>query len=351
MKKAICCLFVICCLGFGNSALLAQEDNKLVALSKKIIEAKVNQDLYVLFEELKDLYFSRPLIKLEGGIPPEAGKDGKYAEFVDFLRSLAVKKQALGPFVNYYIAFTRYYQLKYLEEKQLWDEYFTWGNTYRDEIATASKDTIGTTGPNDPLNVYTRLILWQFHRDQQDAFAEGALSDLMNALLAYAQGANSIKPIKDAADKLLSYDEKGKAKELYKIYVNKLVASNIKDEALAQSALSFYKEGNLELAESIYDVYIIDRITKNLPKEKSIPILIDIAKLFAYKSEGPTDLFYAEKVFAKIQELGGLEAFSQELIYLRALGLEKAKDYNKARGLYLDLVKRFPDSPFIDEAN
>lgn len=345
MTRGICCLYVFWCLIIGIYPAFALEDNKLVALSKQIIEAKTNEDLYAPFEEIKDLYFSR-----DSGIPPAAGKDSKYTEFVDFLRSLSSKRKALGPFINYYIAFTRYSQLKHLEAKQLWDEYFAQGNTYRDEITTAAKNAIDATGPNDTLNVYARLILWQFHRDQQDTFAEDALSDLMKSVLTYSQSATNIGPIKVAADKLLSYDEKGKSKELYKIYVDKLVASNIKDEALAQSALAFYKEGGLELAESIYDVYI-DRINKGLPKEKSIPVLIDIAKLFASKTEGPCDMFYAEKIFAKIQELGGEDIFNQELMYMRAFNLEKARDYNKAKDIYLDLAKRFPNSPYIDEAD
>jgi len=311
----------------------AQEDNKLVALSKQIIESKTSQDLYAPFESLKVFYF----------------KDNKYSEFVDFLKSLEQKKKTLGPFVNYYIALSRYTQLKYLEEKQLWDEYFAQGNNYRDELTQSAQNAISGTTPKDAPNIYSRLILWQFHKNQQDAFLENSLSDLMASVLEYSKSASGPEPIKEVADKLLSYQEKGKSKELYKLYAEKLLSSGINDEGLSIAASGFYKEGNLELAQNIYDVYI-DRITKSLPKEKSIPVLIDITKSFAYKDDGSSDAVYAEKIFSKIEELSGKGVFDQELMYLRAFNLEKAKDYPKAKDVYNDLILKFPETSHSDEA-
>ena len=317
----------------GTPTLFAQDNNKLVTLSKQIIEAKTMADLYQPFSELKNLYF----------------KENKFSDFVDFLESLKRKKDALEPFTNYYIALSRYQQLKYLEETQNWDEYFSKGNEYRDNITESAAKTIATVAPLEPLHLYASLILWQFHCDQQDAFEGSALTELMNSALEYAQGATDMIPIKNVADQFAVYGEKGKSKELYKIYVDRLIASEIKDEELDNTALEFYKQGNLELSEAIYDVYI-GRISA-FPKEKLIPILIEIAKSFAYKDEGLKDAFYAEKVFKKIEELGKEEVFNEELIYLRAFNLEKAKEYAQAKDTYLNLARRFPDSAYIDEAD
>jgi len=321
----------------------AQEDSKLVALSKQIIEAKTNEDLYLPFEELKGLYFN----------------ENKYTEFIDFLKSLVQKKKTTEPFINYYVALTRYNQLRYLEEKQLWDEYFSLGNTYRDELTQGAQKAIDITTQKDGLNIYAGLLLWQFHKDQQDVFAENSLSDLVNSVLEYAKSASDTKPIKEVADKLLFYGEKGKSKELYKIYANKIITSNIKDDALLNIASGFYKEGNLELSQTLYDVYI-GRITKSAPKEKLIPNLVEIANLFAYsatggsalggKDEGLNDMLYAEKVFERIEELGGKAVFNQDLMYLRAFNLEKAKEYQKAKDAYNDLVLTFPETIHADEA-
>ena len=349
LKFGTWCLFVIWCLIFGIFPAFAQEEDKLVGLSKQIIEAKTNEDLYAPFEELRGLYFSRPAIKSEGGIPPEAGKDNRYAGFVEFLKSLESKRKTLEPFTSYYTALTRYSQLKYLEEKQAWDEYFAQGNTYREEIVSALEKAIDVTIPKDVLNIYSRLLLWQFHRDQQDAFAEQSLSDLMNSVLEYSKDTKDIKPIKEVADKFSAYAEKGKSKELYKIYADKIAASDTKEEELGSIASNFYKEGNLELAETIYDIYL-DRITKSLPQEKLIPLLIEIAQAFSYKDVGANDALYAEKIFAKIEEIGGRKAFDQELIYLRAFSLEKAKEYQKAKDNYVDLAQRYPAATHNDEA-
>ena len=328
--------FIICgalflCLTRANS--FAQGDNQLVSLTKQVIESKTNAELYAPFDELKVIYF----------------KDNKYPEFVDFLKSLSLKKKEIEPFVDYYIALTRYSQLKYLEEKQNWDEYFSQGNTYRDEITAAAQKSIDATGPKDALWVYARLLLWQFHKDQQDVLAEQALSDLMSSVSEYSKESNDPLPIKNAADKLLSYGEKGKSRELYKIYVSKIISSDLKDDQLKNTAGDFYKQGNLELSEAIYDVYL-ERIIKSLPKEEAVAILFDIAKLFAYKNEGSNDMLYAEKIFQKIEELAGKESFDEELIYLRAFNLEKAKEYQMAKDIYVDFVQRFPADSRVEQA-
>lgn len=326
-------VFCALCLGICHLA-FAQDAVKSAALTQQITQAKARSGLYAPFEELKNVYF----------------QDNKYTEFVEFLKSLDRKKNALEPFTNYYAGLARYYQLKYLEETQNWDEYFNNGNAYREELAAVIQKTINATNTQEPLHLYARLILWQFHKDQEDVFAESALSDLMNAAFAYAKETQDTKPLKEAADKLSSYGERDKSKELYKIYVNQLVTSNIKDGELEDVASGFFREGNLDLAELVYDIYI-ERITSPAAKEKSLPILKDLAKSFSYKCEGIADAAYAEKIFQKIEETSGKDTFDEDLMYLRASNLEKAKEYNQARDVYIDLIQRYPQTVYSDEAN
>jgi TolA-binding protein len=329
----ICLLFGVWCLVLGISPSFSEEPNRIATLTKQIVEAKADTELYPLFEELKELYF----------------KDNKYTEFVESLKSFGSGQKVLEPFTNYYIALSRYKQLKYLEEAQIWDEYFASGNTYREELIVTAEKAVTLSSSKDLTNIYSKLVLWQFHKDQQDAFFESALEELMNATLEYSEEAKNIAPIKDVSDRLLSYGEKSKSKELYKIYVNRLVALEVKEEDLEKTASVFFEEGNLELAESIYDVYM-GRIASLYPKEKLIPLLITIAKAFSYKDEGKNDAAYAEKVFERIAQAGGKEAFSEELLYLRAFNAEKAKEYNKAKDTYIDLIKQYPETTRIDEA-
>jgi len=317
---------------FGRQS-YAQDNNALVALSKRIIEAKDSDELLVYFEELKGLYF----------------KENKYSEFTEFLKSLSQQKESLSPFVNYYTALARYSQLKYLEDTKGWDEYFSDGGRYRDEIALSLQQTINSTGAKDALNIYSRLLLWQYHKYQQDALADPSLSALVDAVKAYAAGAADNKPIKDAADRLLEYSERGKSSQLYRLYVGKLIGSAKSDKDLEDIAAGFYKAGNLELAEAVYDAYI-ERIAKSYTKEQLIPVLINIAKDFSYKDEGQKDAPYAEEIFRKIEEIGTKSVFGEDLSYLRALNAEKMKDYPKAKDLYLDLLQRYPQTKYGDEA-
>jgi len=319
-------------LELGAFPVYAQDSVPLVKLSKQIIEAKAQADLYPLFVELKGLYF----------------QDNRYTDFVEFLRSLSTKKNTLEPFTNYYIALSRYRQLKYLEDNQSWDEYFSNGNSYRQEIIDSAKKAIDATSARDPLNLYARLILWQLHKDLEDALHEQALLDLMNAVLEYAGQVKDYQPIKEVADNLFSQGEKSKAKELYKTYVTKCIDANLSDDKLKEMAFNFYTENNLDLAQLVYDVYM-EKISK-LPKETAIPILIDIAKSFSYQDKGPSDALYAENIFQKIEALGTKEAFNEGLSYLRAWNLEKIKEYISAKDIYLDLINRYPKNAHIDQA-
>jgi len=319
---------------FFNFSPLAQGRDKADDLVKEILNAKSNQELYATFEAAKEVYF----------------KENKYNDFVEFLKSLSQKKKTLASFVNYYTGLSRYQQLKFLEEKQDWDEYFSQGNNYRDQLCSSLEQSIKSTATQDKINLYSRLILWQFHEDQQDAFAEQALSELMSQAQGYAKSASDLNPVKEVADKLLYYGKQAKSRELYKVYIDKIVSANIKDGDLENMAEQFLKEGNLELAETVYDVYI-ERILESLPKEKSLPLLIELAKLFAYKDEGIKDVFYAQKLFKKIEETGGKDAFDEELTYLAGFNSEKAKEFNQTKDYYIVLLNRFPQTKYADEVS
>jgi hypothetical protein len=309
---------------------------ELASLTKQLVETKDQQKLYAPFKELDDFYCA----------------EHRYRDYAEFLKSLAKKNKASEPFIDYYIASCRYQQLKYLEQTQDWDEYFANGNSYREQITTGLKNTIAKTTPQDPLNIYARLLIWSFHKDQQDTFQETALDDLLSATRDYAAKSADNTPLKKVADELFAYGEKAKAKEIYRLYVDRIISQSQDDEKLKETARSFYEEGNLEFSEVIYDAYI-EKVLKLWPKEKSIPALIDIAKLFAPQPQGkgPSDPVYAEKIFKKIEELGGKEVFDEELIYLRSFCLEKAKEYDQARENYIYLLECYPQTRYADEAN
>lgn len=309
------------------------KDNYPDTLTNQIIATKNTDELYAPFKELKDFYF----------------KDNKYNEFIEFLKSLGQKKKGLATFVSYYTALSRYQQLKHLEVAQKWDEYFSSGDKYRQELQENVFKIIDSTKINEPLNLYARLLFWQFAKDQQDTSCNERLSGLLNALYEYAKDAKDISVIKEVAQQLLARGEKISAKQVYKIYVEKLAASEINLEDLGSIALDSYNQGNLELAESVYDLYQ-ERIIKAYPKEKFIPILIDIAKKFVYEDAGLMDPFYAEEVFSRLEQVAGKDAFDEQLLYLRAFNLEKNKEYTRAKDIYLELVKLFPSSKYTDEA-
>ncbi|MCX5699641.1 MAG: hypothetical protein NTX01_08080 [Candidatus Omnitrophica bacterium] len=277
-------------------------------------------------------------------------KENKYSEFINFLDSYKIADKLNQSCINYYRALARYTQLKYLEDKQSWDDYFANGNIYRDQLVESAQKVISQTDSANCLKAKSRLLLWQFHRDQQDAFAQQALEDLVTEVKVYAKlAAADLDLIKEVADKLLAYEEKSKAREIYKLYVEGLAAQKMTQAQLKSAAAGFYKQGNLELAENIYDIYI-EGISKGFTPDKFIPELFEIASLFVYKPSGLYDLAYAEEIYAKIETLGQKNVFNQGTIYLRAFNLEKMNAYKDARKFYLQLTQIYPDTKYFDEA-
>ena len=278
-------------------------------------------------------------------------KEHRYADFIASVASLIGKNKESAPCCDYYRALARYQQLKYLEETQNWDEYFSQGNTYRDEITSGAEKTIAATDTKDSLHVHAQLLLWKFHKDQQDVFVDGALTNLMTSAMQYAQAASDSTPLKETADALLAYGEKAKSKELYKVYVDKLISAETGPEKLAAVADGFWKEGNLDLAETVYDMYLEKSKAAGSATETVIPFLVGIAKNFAYKDETANDPFYAEKIFQAIEERGGKTSFNEELIYLRGFNLEKIKEYQKAKDIYADFIRLYPTAAACEKVN
>lgn len=276
-------------------------------------------------------------------------KQSQYSEFINFLDNYKIINKLDKTCINYYKALTRYAQLGYLEEKQLWDEYFANGNNYRDQIVENVKKVIAESQGGDCLRPKSRLLAWQFHRGQQDAFYEQALMDLVTDLKAYAKISQDTKLIKNIADLFLATEEKSKARELYKLYVDKLLEEKMTDLELKNIAAGFYKEGNLELAQTVYDIYI-EKAIKNMPPDKFNQELFEIASLFVYKPTGLYDMAYAEKIYAKIEGSEQKNTFDQEAIYLRAFNLEKMNQYTEAQKFYLLLTQTYPDTRHFQEA-
>ncbi|MDP2905209.1 MAG: tetratricopeptide repeat protein [Candidatus Omnitrophota bacterium] len=333
VSKILAVIFIINFVFFCRAQ--AGDAEIISSLTQKIIGTENLESAYPAFEELTESYFSAR----------------RYNEYADLLKNLAQKKKELEPAVDYYAALTRYYQLKYLEDAQSWDEYFNKGNDYRGQIKDSLDRAIQATALNaDVYGLNARLLLWKFYKGKQDDAGTAALSGLMDYISRYAAGnAQNLLAIKEAGYELLSFNEKIKAKMAYEIYAEKLLSSGVSHDELGETALKFYKEGNLGLAESIYNLYI-EQALKTMPPEKSAPLLMGIGRLFLYGRQKPYDAFYAETILAKAEEVAGIEIFDEGLMYLRALSLEKTRQFERARAAYDNFTARFPGSRRANEA-
>jgi tetratricopeptide (TPR) repeat protein len=310
----------------------AQDITDVASFKKQIIDAKGPAALRDLFEGMKEVYF----------------KDNKYTECIQFIASLEKKKDIL-PYIHYYTALCRYHQLKYLEETQDWDEYFSQGNAYRDDIVENVTKAIDETQPTDPTHLYALLLSWRFHKDMQDNLDEELLEKMIAAVREYASSGSYLLPMREIGDQLYAYGLNARAKEVYAIYVEKLLASTERKSELPVIAESFLKEGNVQLSERIYDAYLDGLLSVVPPPPEGLSILTSIALLYCYSDDKPHDVFYAEKLFQKIEDLYGKDALNEDLWYRRALNVEKDKEYHKSKELYEQLLMRFPSTRYADE--
>ncbi|MCX5714585.1 MAG: hypothetical protein NT033_07265 [Candidatus Omnitrophica bacterium] len=324
------CTLVFLVLPFYFCA-FAEEPEGAVALSQKLIESKPSDDLSPLFNELTGLYY----------------KNNRYDDCADFLKSQILKKSDLEPVVDYYIALTRFSQLKYLEDSQGWDEYFSKGNSYREELESLAQKADASLGQENPVKLYARLLLWRFHNDQQDTSREKSLADLMSGVSDFSQKSAQGKDIlKEVADRLLAGGQKQEARQVYRRCVDLLTKTETNVANLKAAALKFYQDGNVTISEEVYDAYIQRRL-KTAAKEELLPELVEIAKLFCAGESGQKNAAFAEEVFKKIEELGGKDGFDEQLSFLRAYNLEKAKDFLKAKDASKFLKEKKAFSSFL----
>ena len=283
----------------------------------------------------------------------------QYNQLVDFLRKqelIAVSGCELP--LGYYIGLCRYHQLRHLEETKNWQEYFDRGGFYREELFQETMKTVSLC-LESPLVIKAQVINWLEHKAQNDSLGKGALDKLISLLNNYvrqdAAGLSSVEGevspsgldmevIKETADILQREGEPALARAAYNLYVGRLDDSKTAKEELRLAAESALESGNISLAEIIYERYI-NGIKGSFSKEDLAKELTAIAEQFRFK-----DMAYAEKISAILEESCGTGCFSEELQYARAYNLQRLRDYSKAIQEYEKLVKNFPASPRIDEA-
>lgn len=325
-----------------STILYAQEPGlkKAKQLESVILSNPGGIEALALLDELSGFYFT----------------ERRYGELIDFLRKLE-KKKAGAPCdlaAGYYIGLCRYHQLKYLEETKNWQEYFDLGNSYRQELFVETEKLVQAC-PDTSFAVRAQALNWLQHKAQNDAQAEISLTKLTELVNNYVQtNSQDIEVIKEVADSLSKQEEPALAKSTYNLYLNQLLAiekSPLRLQSIAEGAL---KEGNINLAELIYDRYI-ELAKGSLAKDNLAKELIAVIKRFATNGwtsayGGGNDPLYAEKVFGILEEDCGKIYFNEELRYLRAYNLERVKEYARCAEEYAGLVTDFPKNIYLDEA-
>lgn len=316
----------------------AQEDmdqKKAWQIESQLLANPKEGDPLSLLNDLSNFYFSQK----------------KYNEFADFLKKF--KRTVLTPCeipVGYYIALCRSKQLKDLEDNQNWQEYFDSGVNYRQEIFSQTEELVSECSLSS-FTIKGMLINWLTHKAQNDDEAQDVLNSLMVKITSYADLKYSETNVfKELADTLLKEGEPLKAKSIYNIYANKLLISENNAEKLKSYAKNALSEGNIDLSEIIYNRFI-EMISTSYKEEKLSEELAQIAKDFlAYGWAKGNDPIFAESIFNKLKELCGFSYFNEDLQYLRAYNLQAMKDYKRCKEEYEILIKEFPNSIYLDEA-
>ncbi len=278
---------------------------------------------------------------------------GRYGDLISSLKTVAAKKKDLAGWTYYYAGMARYDQLAAIQAEKKWDEYFSSGEDYRREaLEYAQKAVKSAAVEGGALTVYSRLLLWQALRENQEDTASKALLELLSAAREYAAADGSGPAVlKDAADALAASGEKIKAGGLYKLYIEKKASGASGLEEISALAEQFMKEGNTLLSEPAYDAFAEGLLrSPAYSKEEKISMLLDIAGRFVYKDSGFCDPEYAEKIFAMAESLAGRDGFQEDRLYARAWNLEKSRSFEAAAERYAGLAGKFPAGKNADEA-
>jgi TolA-binding protein len=314
----------------ASVAAAATQGDDLTGLTKKIMDASRGQDITPELEQARAVYL----------------RENDYNGLVGYIESLSRKKKDALPQFDYYIALTRYQQLRFLEERQLWDEYFSRGNEYREAIVEKAVRAREGAQQAGSVRLKAQALLWQFHHFQQDAFLEEALAALMREVDAYATSSADAALLKDVADMLNEADERSRAKQVYDAYIRGLASGGLTEPEYLTTAERFYADGNLALAQSMYAMYR-EKVRSRSQEDPAgaAQALIDVAVRFAYKPDAASDPAYAEEVFAEAAALKPVESWDEQVFYTRAYNLEKAKDFAGARKLYVAYLAAYPQAP------
>ena len=248
-------------------------------------------------EKIKEGYFSRH----------------EYSAFVDYLSAVKGQEPA---WISYYIALSRYEQLRYLQESQNWQEYFDKSEQFRRQFLQQAQKARELASPKSALFIYSRYLLWRFYRDIfDDERQAGALEDLLYALEQYLELPEAdLSAVKFVAAKLSEQGERSSARRVYRIYLERLSAGLLEDKELALASL-ISEARELVLSEDPY----------------SAP-------------------FFAEEIFQKIEEADPAFILDQPTLLLRARNLERVKEYQGAGRQYKVLVENYPASVYYAEA-
>lgn len=314
----------------------AQENTQdRVSLLKENIKASPTADnLDLQLEELLDTY----------------SKDNRFEEFYNFLETLEENRLFTNnPLVYYYKALARFRQVSFLEENKMWEELFANKDTYANHIDESLAKVKQLNTSLNSLTLRSKLLEWQIIKAKEgDTF--DVLEDLFKVAGGYAHTQADSDILKDVADGLFKQGEINYAKRIYNIYVSKISETETDKEKLKKLAEDFLKEDKINLAVSLYNDYL-QRLTQSSPQDKNIIIkeMLNIAQLFTHSGwqEG-RDPFYAKEVYEELESLYGQEAFDGFCQYARAYNLERIKKYRSSFDEYLKLVNNFDDYPDKD---
>ena len=327
VRDKLIIIFLLIGFLFVQLCIAEQESERANLLKQNIKSSKALEDTELQLGELLDIY----------------AKDNRFNEFYSFLKTLEKdKKFKATPLIYYYKTLTRFSQMQFLEENKMWEELFDNKDLYVSDTEVDLEKAKKLSTSTDALSLKLKFLEWQLKKDNEEV-SINTLEDLFNLTQEYAQIHSDIQVIKDIADALSKEKQINYAKKLYSVFVSKISETGINQEELRKLTESFLEDDKIDLAISLYDVYL-DRIINTQP-DKSIAIqkMFDVAEKFAHSGwqEG-LDPFYAEKVFKRIEFLYSIKAFSALSQYRRAYNLERSKEYESCLAEYLKLIDNFP---------
>lgn len=277
-----------------------------------------------------------------------------YAEFLPILeqRRRAAQNEAERNYVTYYQLLTQSSYLDYLEQEEMWKEYYELRKEFDAHIIATVRD-VPKKYPVEAVVVDMQFLAWRAQlREENVAGAAAAFDELADMLFSFTAAAEDQEKFQEIAALVAQVGSAQQLNELlvrYRDYVLRHVSTTTSGEHLRQLAEKYRAAGDVDIAVTILKMYA-QLVLESYSRANAMVEIRSVIDSFAATGFGPApEAEVAEKLYQLAEEKFGADVWQEHDVFVRAVNLELAGRNPEAVTMYTRFAASFPQSPLLAE--